>query len=134
MSENEVLDFDITERTLTVKISGQEYVLHEASEEAAAAWRTASAECAEYDADGKVKRIRGIGRVQAVLVAACLTQESKPVSAATVGKWPSRVVKPLFEKVKEISDLNEVPETAEDLVKQIGKLQAKLDELNSDPN
>jgi hypothetical protein len=139
--ETEVLDFDITERTLPVKIGGEGCTLHEASEAVAKSFRTLAAECGEYE-DGKLKRLHGIGKVQSFLVAACLTKDgaagtSKPVTEAEVNKWPSRVVKALFAKAKKISDLDEAPETVASVTAQLAKLEKRLEELKAekpDPN
>jgi hypothetical protein len=50
----------------------------------------------------------GLANVEPLLVSLCLFRENgAPVLLATVRSWPARVVKSLFEKAKEISDLGE---------------------------
>ncbi len=126
-------DLSVTE--VPVSYGGIKYILREASEDVAAAYRNASIAGAKLE-DGKLVEMPGnIAGVQALLVSRCLfpiTGEgevsTKPVPQKVVGGWPSRVVKPLFEKVKEISELDE-EEDLEALFKQRDKLNERISEL-----
>jgi hypothetical protein len=53
------------------------------------------------------------------------------VPREVVGSWPSRIVKPLFERAKEISELDE-DETLEGLVEQQAKLGKRIAKMRKE--
>lgn len=130
-------EFDLTPTEIPVTISGQKYVLCEATDAVAAAFRNAGAAGATLDEDGNT-HVGAVGDVQAVLVAGCLFRivekddgtewKRHPVPLAAVRGWPNRVVQPLFEKAKEISELGEW-ESAEMLRQLIKRAQRRLVQL-----
>lgn len=116
------------------KYQGKQYVLVEADEDTAAAYRNASVRGAKI-LDGKLVGLpTDVAGVQSLLVAGCLRLVDgngmrQPVERETVKRWPSRVVKPLFNKAKEISELDEEDETEDQLIQQRAELNRKLSEL-----
>lgn len=105
----DLLDFsDLTPIQLKVRIGAQEYILREASGDAACRYRNALLECTELDSDGKPKVLRNLANTETLLVSLCLfTKDGKPVPEATIRSWPARIVKRLFEQAKLISELDE---------------------------
>lgn len=135
----EELNFDsLALIEVPVSIAGKKYVLREASEATAAAYRNASIAGAKVE-DGKLTEMpSNLAGVQSLLVARCLfplddEDKARPtsVSQVTVNNWPARIVKPLFEKTKEISELDE-DESIEELVKQRVKLDERIAKLQKD--
>lgn len=100
---------DLTPIELPVSVAGKRYVLREATEAAACQWRNAMMQATELGSDGKPTRVRNLADTEPLLVSLCLftAEEGKPVPVATIKGWPARVVKRLFEKVKDVSDLDE---------------------------
>ena len=75
----------------------------------------------------------GLAEAEPLLVSLCLRQKlddgvTRPVTLDIVLSWPNRVIKPLFEKCKEISDLGEGPEGVEEMVKERDRLDKEIDE------
>lgn len=145
MSENLELNFDdLSLIEVPVTIAGKKYVLREASEATAAAYRNASIAGAKME-DGRVSELpRNLGGLQSLLVSQCLfpyvvvdsevgsTISSIPVARSLINGWPSRIVKPLFEKAKEISELDE-DESLEALIKQRNRLNERIVNLEGEP-
>ena len=75
------------------------------------------------------------GGVQSLLVSRCLYSYKEDgeisglVPRSQIRKWPSRIVRPLFDKAMEISELEEEEETVESLEKQIARLSQRLKRL-----
>lgn len=120
-----------------VTIEGKKYVLREASEAAAADYRNASIAGAKVE-DGQLTEMpSNLAGVQALLVARCLfpleggEPSPRPIAQNVLNGWPSRVIKPLFEKVKEISELDE-DESLEELQKQRSKLDERIAKLKKE--
>jgi len=98
---------DLTPIEIPVRIQGKNYVLREASGDAACRYRNAVLACAQLTPEGKAVSVRNLADVEPLLVSLCLFDEKgNPVSVNQVRKWPARVVKALYEKAKEISDLD----------------------------
>jgi len=112
----EVMDFgDITPIEVKVRIQGKNYVLREASEAVTCRYRNAQVRCAHVAPDGKATKVEGpIADTEPLLVSLCLFEEDTgaPVDQKVIMQWPSRVVRQLFDKVKEISDLDESAQSA----------------------
>lgn len=127
---------DLTVIEIPVSIAGNKYVLREADEETAAMYNNARLKGIPVKDSEVIGLPEDVGGVQSLLVSRCLfplNSEEKPlpdcVHRDTVKKWPSRVVKPLFVKAKEISelddkgDLNSLREQRDELDKQIEDLE-----------
>lgn len=129
-------DFDFNDlglREISVPIDGAVYTLREASEDAAAKYQNKLSQCTKLT-DGKVSGITGpLADSQSLLVSMCLFDDkNRPVPQSKVRQWPSRVVKQLFEKAAEISELAGTDDTEESLQKIIAETQEKLDKLRED--
>ncbi len=127
---------DLKTAEKVLKYKGETYVVTEASTAAAVAYRNASLKCAKLS-DGKVIGMDGAADLEPLLVNLCTfktnpagerTMENVPIT--TIRSWPARIIKPVFEWIKEVSELSD-NETPDDLRKQIAKLQEKLDKLET---
>ena len=116
--------FDLTLQERQIIVGGTKYLLREASEDAATKYRNAAVRGAKMS-EGSVT-MGDAGNVQAVLVSECLFElgeNGNVLRNAPIGivkAWPSRVVRPLFDWIKEVSMLDETPKgkkTAEDTAK-----------------
>lgn len=136
------LDFTLAPQEVSVNLGdGKAYILKEASEADAAEWRNACQRAARMQ-DGKVVGVDGLGGVQALLVSRCLWErtgavgpDGRPqdvrVPPERVRSWPARVVRPLYDRARLLSDLDERPETEAELVKAIAEMQEKLTALRA---
>ena len=135
----ESFDFnDLTLIEIPVSIAGNNYVLREADEETAALYNNARIKGVPIKDSEVVGIPEDIGGMQSLLVSRCLfplNSEGKPlpnpVHRSTVKGWPSRVVKPLFIKAKEISDLDD-KEDLKSLREQQNTLAKKIEELEGE--
>jgi len=94
--------------TEPVYIGDTVYTLKEATIGVAAKYRNALLDCATLGPDGKPSKFSGMADVEPLLVSLCLFDvDGNEVPLATVNQWPSRIVKQLFNRVKEVSDLDE---------------------------
>jgi hypothetical protein len=147
MSTQEEMVFDLEPIEIPIKIGGKSYILREASEGAAVGYRNLVMKAARMS-EGKIVGIDGAADVEPYLVSQCVFETDREgrvrqigdrlvnVHINTVRSWPSRVVTPLFDKIKEISDLDREtkPETKEQLLKQLEEIQNKLQKLEeADP-
>jgi hypothetical protein len=150
MSTSKEMVFDLEPIEIPIKIGGKLYVLREASEGAAVGYRNLAMKAARMSA-GKIVGIDGAADVEPYLVSQCLFETDGEgriktlggslhrmvnVPITTIREWPSRIVTPLFDKIKEISDLDREtePETKEELLKQLEEIQDKLQKLEeADP-
>jgi hypothetical protein len=119
MSEsNGHMDFDAGRGTLApiqipVKFRGKNYVLCEPDEGGTCEWKNRNLQEAEYR-DGRLYKVGKLADGEPFLVSRCLyhaNAEGQPgnlVSLIEIRSWPPRVVNSLFEKAKEIGDLNDV--------------------------
>lgn len=128
----DVFGFDSLEPIeVPFKFRGKSYVLREASEDVACRYRNAILRVSKVE-DGKFTAGDGFADTSAILVSGCLFEVTdggeKSVPLPTVRAWPARVVKPLFQKAKEISDLDE-KETPETLTEKILALQEQRSKL-----
>ncbi len=124
-------DMDIAPREVEFKLGGVQHVLKEASADAARRYRNTAVKAAKMS-DGKVTGLDGVADVEPLLVSLCLFKREekgdKPIKLDDVLKMPSRVTKRMFERAKEISDLDEGADE-ESLRKQIAALQQQLDKV-----
>ena len=134
----EEIDYgDLSLIQIPVRIGGGAYVLQEADEAAAVAYQNAATKAARFNEDGNLTGVDGAADVEPLLVSRCLFDRSpaggvgSPVPLDTIKKWPARIVSKLFEKAKEISQLD-TAETVEKLEKQIARSQARLVKLKAE--
>lgn len=139
-------DFDFSDLEpvrLAFNIGKRKFILCEADGDAGAKYRSAAVSAAKMN-DGKVIRVDGMGDIEPMLVSRCLfyadenghlrvDDNDNPikkylVEEAVIRSWPDRVQKALFNKVKEISGLDDT-DTLEKVDKQIANLQKKREKL-----
>ena len=103
-----------------------DYILLEADGSTGTAYRNAVVEGMTLGENGKPTSINGVGSLPVMLVSKCLrllkkdaqgnsTGERLPVAENKVAQFPERVVKALFERAKEISELGEEDDTLKKL-------------------
>jgi hypothetical protein len=146
MSEPLVFD-DITLVEIPVSIKGVKYVLREGTEGAVKARENVISAAMKFGPDGKPVGVVGnINDADTVLLANCLYEADEGgrvrlmpsgdpdprylVSAQKIRNWPARVVKPLVEKLKEITQLNEA-ETKDSLDEKIMELREQRAKLEA---
>lgn len=105
---------DLSVIEIPVSISGKKYVLREADEETAAIYNNARLKGIPVKDSEVVGLPEDVGGIQSLLVSCCLFHldnngkaTSQHVDRDIVKRWPSKVVKPLFVKAKEISELDD---------------------------
>lgn len=129
-SEFDFSDLTVFEQPVTMP-DGRKFVLREATEEAALAYRYASLRGMEMvvdddSGDRTTRRMEAIAEVEPLLVQLCLWDgDRRNPTLDYVKGQPSRVVKALFTKVKDVSDLGET-EDLPTLEKQLAKLNARI--------
>lgn len=126
-------------RSVPVKYEGKNYVLREASEDAHVKYRNAVLRASKLNEKGNISSMDGMADSEPILVAACLfeqytdakgAQRERPMLVNQILQWPTRVVKPLYEKAKEMSDINQ-DETKDQLKKTIENARKKLEKLEA---
>jgi hypothetical protein len=123
-------------RFFEFRYKGETYTCQEASERAAANYRGRAMECLipPREEGGQPTMTSKMAHVQAMLVAECTTRnvtgKNAVVTEEEVNDWPARVVKVVFDRLKEISDLNEA-DTVEALEKSRERVEAKLKKLKA---
>jgi hypothetical protein len=138
----ENLDFtDYTPWEQEVGYAGVKYMLREATGEAARQYRTASLRGVELDRDEDAnktttRRLEAITGVESLLVSLCLFSKdgggkyTVSVPESVVSSFPSKVQKAWFDKIKEVSDLDEGKDP-EALKKQRDRLNALINKLEA---
>lgn len=129
---------DIAPIEIPVRIGDKSYILREATGEDARQWRNLNMKAAKFTSDGKVASMEGMADGQYFLVHRCIfstngdgKRSDNPIPLVMIKSWPERIIKSLFQKAKEISDLEEKPETRERILDEIDNLQARLREMDS---
>lgn len=143
MSErSHATEFDFGDLTIIeIPVTGpnkKNYILREASEAEAARFDNARAECAKFK-DGGMSAVVKLADSRRFLVGMCLfcTNEDgtrNPASLIAPNvliKWPSRVVKALYNTALEISELDD-DQDLDALKKERAKLDERIEKLEED--
>lgn len=130
MSQQELV-YDLTPVEIPVKIGGKNYILREADGAAAVQYRNAMLSCTQIGTDGKPSSVKGMAGTEPLLVSLCLltnepSETRRAVMIDEVKAWPYRIQKGLYDKAKEISELEE-EDTEESLLKERAKIDKKLE-------
>lgn len=111
----EIVYEDLAPIEVPIRIGKDRYILREATADAARKWRN-SIMSSTTVVDGKVTAVGNLADSEAYLLSMCLypvrpdthgTVSNKPVHISTILSWPNRIVRPLFERAKVISGLEE---------------------------
>ena len=140
---------DITPTEIPVTVGKKHYILLEAMGDVSCKWENAKARCAKVSQDGKTVAIDGLADTTPYLLSLCLylanpqgkidlladgTPDPKTlVPLKTIRSWPFKITKALYNKLVEISELNE-KETVEALETRITDTQKRLESLRSGEN
>lgn len=111
----EALEFDLSAPiVIPVKLKDKDgelkdYELREANGDVACRWRNAILQRTTLGPDGKPSSLGAIADTEPILVSLCLFEAgtNRNVPVGTIRQWPSKVQKALFEKAKEISELDD---------------------------
>jgi hypothetical protein len=119
---------------LRFRIAGRAFILREAPASEVMRWRDYAASTAKWNEDGKFAGTSGNAKGDLRLLSACLSElrdngESKAVTMDDLVGWPSRVVEPLMERLREISALTD--DNEETLIKQRDAIDRRLEKLRS---
>lgn len=126
------------------RFKGVEYMLREADEDAACKYRNKLTASAKWGPDGKIISMGSNADVQPMLVSMCLFTKAKVklrdgqqverdvnVDEKEIRKWPTRIIRKIFEKIINISELAG-DDTEESLQKEIDELTKRLDKLKAE--
>lgn len=126
---------DLTPQEEVHKIGQTEYVLKEASGEAAIKWRNAEQACYEYGSEGNISKITGLAETIPLLVSMCLFERNgqgdKPVTIGQVKAWPDRIQQQLYQRAKELSNLDQ-PANLDALIKQRDRINERIANLSKE--
>jgi len=131
---HEPLNYDesIEEVEIPVTWKGRQYFLREATGEAHAIYQNALMASTSMSADGSVRKITGLADAEPLLVSQCLYDAGdKQVSLLIIKKWPARIVSSLYEKAKEISEIDK-EDSLEVLTKKRDRLNQLIEEKTKD--
>ena len=131
-------EFDFSDlETVKIPVTGpnkKRYHLVEASADATAKYKSAQARCARFK-NGEMNGVDGVGDLEPYLVSMCLfaindkgEQSTTSENFSVIRTWPSRIVIKLYDKAREISEIDR-DDDLESLLKQranLDKLIAKL--------
>lgn len=129
---NTEFDFDnLVSAEIPVKVAGSSYTLKEASGKAAGTYRNACMAAITIGPTGKATAMKNLADVEPLLVSLCLFDENgRNVPLSTITAWPARIQKALFNKAKEISELEEVSDEKKLLEKALALPGAPVDLVN----
>lgn len=129
-----VMDFGDLSTPIEVEIknlNGKDYRLREASGDVVCKFQNKRAKCMKFGTDGKTASVENIADIDPELVSMCMFGEGKPgeftinVPVATVRSWSARILKQLVDKVKKISDMEELEESVAELEKKLEAAREK---------
>lgn len=114
----------------------KEYILCEASGDAACKWRNALTQAAKIGPDGRPVALGAVADTEPLLISLCLFEDveekgqhkRKNVQQSVIRSWPNRLQRRLFDTIQDISELVE-KETPESIREKINSLQERLEEL-----
>jgi hypothetical protein len=126
----ETFDFDSNEIIeIPVKYKGLAYTLREADGDAACQYRNAAMRAMRYSEDGKPVGFTNLADVEPLLVSLCLYDAAgNRVTRDFARALPSKILKQLFAKAKEISEIDETDDLP-GLLKQRAELDKKIAKL-----
>jgi hypothetical protein len=138
MTDIKEMNFDdIAPIQIPVTIGGNKYLLKEANGDIVCRHRNNVINCSKLE-DGKLTAIQGLPDTEFSLVQMCLSTvtddpatNGKPVLMSVVRSWKNKVVKELFNKIKEISEMDE-DDSLKTLIKQRDELNKKIDAIKRD--
>lgn len=130
---------DLAPKEIPASIGGKKYILRQASEGAAVAYRNAALKAAKM-VDGKIVGMDGVANAEPLLVSMCIhpldhntgkprllpSGDPAPTPLATVMSWLPHVVTKLFATIKEISPGLEEKEDQKTLEKRFEDTCEKL--------
>ena len=124
---SDTLIFDSLELTkVPVKIAGVEYTLREASGGSATEYRDRMMGCTTLGPTGKPSKISGMAKLEIWILSRCLYDtNNNQVNQSTIESWPNSILKKLFAKLEEISELQSEQETVEILEKRIQMIKER---------
>jgi hypothetical protein len=127
-------DFDTLEPlAVPVKHGGKRYILRETVGDQSTKWRNAVLRSMTPNGLGGLTPGPGYPDTDLLLLGMCLHEITpggeQPVGAEELKQWPTRVIKPLFERVKSASGLEAEEDTVENLTTRISDLEKRLTAL-----
>lgn len=119
----ESLNISLKTIEIPVNIDGKPHVLVEASADVARQYKNSIVRSTKFE-DGKPSGVDGIADAEIELVSGCLFEivngkDRKQIHRSILSNWPNKAVKPLYDKVRQISNLVENNPAAEGLQKAL---------------
>lgn len=138
MQQFETMEFETLDLiSIPLRIGKTWYILQEATEEAAIAYENAKIQGGSL-VGGKVI-FNDLAGIEPLLVSMCLIQNTsndpkKPLPGGFVQldelkKWPAKVVKPIFNRIKEMSELDPMP-SKDVLEKRLARVSKQLEMID----
>ena len=111
-------NFELEKRVESFEWDNKKYTRREASAATGEKYRATVLECVTIGEDGKPSSFDGMAATSSLptmLLGECVFPEGgdKPVGKSVIGKWPDRVVNELYNRLKEISELDETEDDEE---------------------
>jgi hypothetical protein len=129
------MEFDGELTEVPVRVNGVEYVLREATGDVACKYRNAITKqttLTESQDESRTIKVGNIADSEPYLVHLCLFDtENNNVPLSKVRSWPPKVVSALYNRAKEISELDQ-DEDVESLIKQRDKLNQQIAKLQKE--
>lgn len=131
-SSYEEMNFDdLSEIVIPVSIKGKKYILVEADGDATAKYKNKMLSCSKF-AEGKMTSVQGMADIEPYLLSLCMfvvrNDRRFPVAEGVVRSWPGKVIKKLYTKAREISELD-AEETLESLTEKRAEIDKKIADL-----
>ncbi len=142
---NEAMNFDLSVVEIPITITKKdrtkkECILREASGDAVINYNNARSSAMKYNKDGNISGTVNISDVIPLLISSCMmaiergadgsiTNET-PIQITELRSWPNRVVKSLFKKVREISDIDDDSKVS--LLEQRAEIDEQLKTLEEE--
>lgn len=121
-----------------LKIGNEKYLLCEADGEAVRVYKNLSMKAARFGSEGKLESLDGVADVETQLVGDCVYdilpngERGRKQGVQFAKKLDNRILKPLFDYIKKISEIDEDVETKEFLEKRIKEDTEKLEKLEKE--
>jgi hypothetical protein len=126
---------DLEPIAIPVTIGKKAYILREATGDDACKWRKYLFRSTKMEGGKPIMSMDTLADSEPLLLSYCMHEEyadkngetkERKVDLQVIRAWPNRVIRPLFEKAKAISALDEQEQTEEQIVKKIEELKEKL--------
>lgn len=122
-------------QVITVEAGNRVFQLREATAQAACDYQNAVTSCTVYNERGIRCGVKGLADADLLLVSRCLVEIKDggyhAVELEEIKSWPDRVKNALFNKICQMSNINQ-PDTKEELLEQKAYIEKRLKEIENE--